>query len=126
MVQWPVTVHLGPTLVPAAGLCNCIWMSRTPVESVESRCKATHQVLAQVCGHFFIYFFIVVYENEIIIFANDSVSASQTVIQLLVPPQTSHIEGYTFFRPKRCHSLLPTQLLLCCEDESYKVEVYFH
>ena len=27
------------------------------MESVESHCKATHQVLAQACGHFFSFFF---------------------------------------------------------------------
>ena len=40
---------VGGALGPAAGLSArvmCIWTSRTPVESVESHCKATHQVLA--------------------------------------------------------------------------------
>ena len=58
-------------------------MCRTPVESVESHCKATHQVLAQVCGHF-LYNFIYILLEEIFTttFSTDSVSAIPPLIHL--------------------------------------------
>ena len=57
------------------------------MESVESHCKATHQVLAQASDHFII--LNIYYLNKFLLqrFSADSVSASQTMTYLSESPQ---------------------------------------